>query len=486
MKVLIRSFSVILAFVLSFCSCFLVVSAAENGVVTVGNAEGYPGDIVAVPISITSLPSKGFAAGTFLVSFGNNLEYVSAVQCDNNYGSLTFTRPSDASTEKNVVNIVCFAGLADTNYKYTKQMATVYFRIKSDALPTDDISESTVSVSTSDAINKDMTGVGFDCVSGVVSVAERNSTLGEALVGHSLTLDGEIALNFHVDVPDELLASETAYVEFSINGQQPTVYTEKLSEFRKDNSGNVILSCYLPSPMWSRTVSVRIYDSNGNYGDTYSYSVKNYAMYMLSGNFTTGNVASDTALKDLCVALLNYGGYSQKYFGYFADSDDQLANGNVIYGNNTLISELVTDDYDDVITNDNIARLEGECAGITYKGVTVAVDAATAITHYFAVDGKTEDYVFTLTSPVADALVLAPFESDGQIAVNIGDIPAAYLDMPYTVTVTAVGGEDAGLSVTYSVRSYMAHNLESDIDGLSDLIRAMYLYGISADSYFGK
>ena len=75
---------------------------------------------------------------------------------------------------------------------------------------------------------------------------------------------------------------------------------------------------------------------------------------------------------------------------------------------------------------------------------------------------------------------------NGTVAVTIANIPAAYLDNPYTVSVSSANGGEASLSVTYSVRSYMAHNLKSDVAGLPQLIRAMYLYSTAADTYFGK
>ena len=63
-----KSLVFLLACVLTVSSCFTFVSAADNGVITVGDVEGYPGDIVEVPISITQLPSKGFASATFTVT----------------------------------------------------------------------------------------------------------------------------------------------------------------------------------------------------------------------------------------------------------------------------------------------------------------------------------------------------------------------------------------------------------------------------------
>ncbi len=484
MRTLNRSFIFLLACVLCLSNCFVSASASDEGMITVGSVDGYPGDIVAVPISITALPSAGFASGSFDVRFGDNLEFVNAVQCGNNYGTLYFGRPTDANAEKNCFNILSLDWTSSKNFNYTKQMATAYFRIKSDALPSDDASKSTVTVSTTGSINKDLQKVSFGSSEGCVRILERSSALGEKLVGHSLTLEGEISLNFHVDIPDALLSSDGAFVEYVINGQEETVVTEKLSECKKDENGKAVLSCSLPSPMWSRTVTARISDGNGNFGDDYTYSVKNYALYMISGNYTTGNSTKDALLKELCVALLNYGGYSQKYFGYFSDSEFELANGNVLFGDNNLISDYIYDVNDEDIISYKSASLTDASPSIDYFGVNIAVDAATAITHYFVLEGNTSDYVFKLSGPVSDEVILEPFVFEGKIAVKISDIPAAYFDAPYTVTAEPLVADGSSLTVTYSVRDYMAHNLNTANDALKDLIRAMYLYGIAADAYF--
>ncbi|MBR0327221.1 MAG: hypothetical protein IIX09_05400, partial [Clostridia bacterium] len=128
----------IIACVLCVNSCFIFVSADSAGALGVTGAEGYPSDIVAVDISIDKLPSNGFAAGKFVVKFGENLEYVNTVQCDENYGDLTFGKPSEASAGKNQLVILSTNGSSSKNYNYTAKMVTLYFRIKSGALPTDD------------------------------------------------------------------------------------------------------------------------------------------------------------------------------------------------------------------------------------------------------------------------------------------------------------------------------------------------------------
>ena len=485
MKTVKRIFVTLLVFSLLVCSVPFAVSAAGEGAISVGNASGYAGDVVALPVTLTALPEAGFVSGTFVVSYGENLEYVNTVQYGTNYGTLIFAKPSEAGAG-NSFNLVYSNNLI-SNFEYTGQMCTLYFRIKSGATSGDAAAKNTVSVSADGIYNEDLDPVSFNFTSGVVTVADRSSALGESLYGHSLTLDGAIALNFHVSVGATLASDEDATVIYTINGTEVLTVEEKLSECRTDANGNLILSCRLPATMWSRTVSAQIVNGNGDKGDIYSYSVKNYALYMLSGNYTTGDSAEDEKLKELCVALLNYGGYAQNYFGYFNGSTEDLANGNVVSGDNKLISKLVKSSYDATIKTDDIASVNGAATGISYYGVNVSADAATAITHYFAVEGNVADYTFTLSynDGAEKTSELEAFETDGKYAVIIPDIAAAYIDLPYTVTAKN-NSDGTEFTVVYSVRSYMAHNIEGAPTAFANVIRAMYLYGEAANSYFGK
>ena len=53
-----------------------------------------------------------------------------------------------------------------------------------------------------------------------------------------------------------------------------------------------------------------MFDGSGNSGKEYSYSVKDYAEYILEN---ADSYSAETVI--LVKAMLNYGGYSQEHFG---------------------------------------------------------------------------------------------------------------------------------------------------------------------------
>ena len=479
MKTLKQAFAAFLAIALLVCAMPVAVMAAEgDGVVTVGAAAGYPGDIVAVTVSITELPKNDFSYGSFVVSYGENLQYVNVVGCGGEYRMDSFRRPDDVA---DIEFKVTYNNSTVGNYKNEADLFVVYFKIKSSAVASDNnTAKNKIHVSTEgDAFNFYGDAVDFSCVDGYVEVKDRNSALGEALVGHSITLDGSVSMNFHVNVPKSVLNAADAAVIFTVDGNEKIEAEKKLSDCRKDANGNVMLSFELPSPMWTRTVTAQIV-SGGEEGEIYSYSVKNYALYILSGAYSTDNADSDAKLKALCVALLNYGSYSQEYFGYFTND---LANKDVNYGETLAIDNLVSRNVDELIT-DNCAAVNGSATGVAYAGVNVAVDSATAIRHFFNIE-NTDGIEFYAYRQGETPVKVNASVVDNMIAVTVKDIPAAYLDSPYVVKIVNTA-DSTELTVTYSVRSYMASAVKTGAKEMQNLMRAMYLYNVAANEYFGK
>jgi len=493
MKIVKQSFAFFLVFVMLVCACPVSISAAStNGEITVGNASGYPGDIVGVNVSMTKLPSDKFAYGVFYFDFGDNLEYVNTVQASVNvdgdifwrYGNLVPSNPYDAITGSVRLN---YDNGASPNFDYARDMVTIYFRIKGSAKSTDDPAKTSITLSNTntDVYNSSQDKVQFDGVSGFVQVLDRNTELGEELLGHSLTLDGNISLNFHVDTENILSSDPEAVVNIAVAAKDGDIkYSEKLADFKGDANEKVI-SCSLPAFLWNADVSIQIVGTDGKKSATYTYSVKNYAQYMLSGNF---KYRTDS-LTDLCVALLNYGSYAQACFGYEAA---EFANHDVRGESSlALISELVTAAYDDDIKASAVGSFASEIdSGLVYNGANVAVDSASAIRHYFTLEGDISNYSFEVSYNDGElkSYPISPVLIDGEYTVTIENIPAAYLDLPYTLTVKEKNNSDKIMIITYNVRMYMASIIKSgsaDAD-LKNLVRAMYLYSEAANAYFGK
>ena len=133
------------------------------------------------------------------------------------------------------------------------------------------------------------------------------------LCGYTLSMDGNIGVNFYMTLGDDILNnSSTAYMQFIVNGKTQKV---KVSDAKRDGV-YYIFRCDTVAKEMTDTISARMFISEGNPdGDAYTYSVRDYAVYIL-------NHQNDFGAKTVAVvkAMLNYGASAQKFFGYKLDN----------------------------------------------------------------------------------------------------------------------------------------------------------------------
>lgn len=213
--------------------------------------------------------------------------------------------------------------------------------------------------------------------------------------------------------------------------------------------------------------TIPVYDYvSGTCGNSITRTVQDYAERAL---------ANGTAKqKEIVQALVTYGGYSQTAFG------TNLSN--LAYG--TTAPDLGT-----VTIDDKVITTTGSVTGLTQDGQQAFLDSAIKLRVYFVLSsGSIEDYTFTLKRPNGSTATLnTGYEDSNQkYYVDIKDIPAAYLDNDYTITVTR-GNET--YTVETSVFAYLAKVL-AEGSGASEAqknaAKAMYLYGTAATTFFGK
>ena len=136
------------------------------------------------------------------------------------------------------------------------------------------------------------------------------------LCGYTLSMDGNIGVNFYMTLGDDVLNNaSTAYMQFTINGKTQKV---KVSDAARDGV-YYVFRCDTVAKEMTDTISAQMFISEGNAdGDAYTYSVRDYAVYIL-------NHQSDFDAETIAVvkAMLNYGASAQKFFGY---KTDNLAN----------------------------------------------------------------------------------------------------------------------------------------------------------------
>ncbi|MBR4430810.1 MAG: hypothetical protein IKS75_05895, partial [Clostridiales bacterium] len=109
--------------------------------------------------------------------------------------------------------------------------------------------------------------------------------------------------------------ASTAYMQFTVNGKTQKV---KVSDAARDGV-YYVFRCDTVAKEMTDTISAQMLISEGSAdGDAYTYSVRDYAVYIL-------NHTSDFDAETIAVvkAMLNYGASAQKFFGY---KTDNLAN----------------------------------------------------------------------------------------------------------------------------------------------------------------
>lgn len=285
----------------------------------------------------------------------------------------------------------------------------------------------------------------------------------------SLTLGGKIGVNTYLKIPECLKEDTEAYVqvndrEYFIKDMEPmTVDGEELYRFSAEVSAKNMYD----------DVFFKVYDGDGNEclllnseGDPlennrYVFSVKQYADIILKES-------TDTAMKELVTAMMNYGDYAAEYFGM---PQTETPSGELAAKMKT-VTDSVLSGYG--------RRFTGELTGLKYYGSSLLLRSGTTIRHYFETTGENtiDDFSFFLNEKS-----ITPAYKNGKYYIDITGIPASDLDEIYVITIEDSEGVKHELS--YGALSY-AYNALHDHAGndLVNLMKALYLYNRAADAYF--
>lgn len=269
--------------------------------------------------------------------------------------------------------------------------------------------------------------------------------IGERLEGYSLSLDGNIGVNFYMELDKSVIADENAYMQFTLpNGETSKVLVSDAKQQTVNGNIYYVFSCEVNAKEMTDTITAQIITSD-NESDIYKYSVEEYIQYI------RGNSSEfDEKTISLVDAMAEYGDYARAYF------------------NNEKVD--ATPEMD-AVTADTLAGYEKQTSGelpegITYYGSSLLLESNTTIRHYFkAADGT-------------DVSAYGFIEKDGYYYKEITDISADKLGMAQNVTV-------GGFTISYSPLSYAYTVLKSDStdESLKNLVKALYLYEQAAEAY---
>lgn len=302
--------------------------------------------------------------------------------------------------------------------------------------------------------------IGGETYTGTQSVFEDG--VGTRLIGHSLSLEGDIGVNFYMELSDSVVADkDKAYMHFAIPTGNITTEQNVLVKDAKtvDVNGKTyyVFKCNVAAKEMTSEIKAQIIDGYKS-GTEYTYSVKEYADYLLE--HIDDNKAYENAAP-LVKAMLNYGAYAQVHFD---KNPGTLANAGLT--DEEKILGDVTIDIDDPV----VSELS---EGTTFEGATLSLKSETTLSLYFKSD---ETLTFSCEGYDVETVTSGEYQIArirGIKAKNIGDI--LKLDVN-------------GVTVTYSPLNYCKNVLASSTatpdEKLTNVVKALYRYWQAANSYF--
>ena len=299
-------------------------------------------------------------------------------------------------------------------------------------------------------------------------------TIRAEVYGSSVSLKGDIALNFYLILPEELTEDTGAYVMLN----ETKCLVSKATTRTIENIGTVYqFTIALHAKQMNDKVTLKVFTgedavvplyrhSNGeNETETgYQYSVQDYIQNTLEKS-------SDENLKALVQAMSDYGSLAQVQFNY------NTGDAKPVQGDLDSVTAETVKAYEKKLT-------EGTTTGVSFSGGTLVLESTTTIKLYFMLEeGEIGDYTFKVGKKVKTPTETAVGE-ETLWAIEIPNISAKDLDKTYTVKVTRE--DDTVLTLKYSGLSYAYSVLSgnSSEESLVRLVKGLVLYNQAADAYF--
>ena len=288
--------------------------------------------------------------------------------------------------------------------------------------------------------------------------------IGVRLAGHSISLDGDIAVNFYMELSDSVIAhKDTAYMHFTVpdgNGTTEQTMLVKDTLIKEWNGKNYyVFKCRVAAKEMTSQIKAQIIDA-GMHGTEYTYSVKDYADYLLEHADEREDLAKAVPLVK---AMLNYGARTQIYFD---KNPADLANASLSEEEKALGEVTVTAPESAIDLPD----------GVSFEGATLSLKSETTLSLYF-------ESAKTLTFECEGKNVETVTSGKYQIA-RIRGIKAK--ELKKTLPLIVKDGEEIIGTITYSPMTYCSNVLSdgTQSEALQNVCKALYLYAKAADSYF--
>ncbi|MBQ0065223.1 MAG: hypothetical protein KBT48_05620, partial [Firmicutes bacterium] len=263
------------------------------------------------------------------------------------------------------------------------------------------------------------------------------------LAGYTLSLSGDIGVNFMMNLTKAASLSSDTFMEFSMPGKTTErVYADQARVVDMGKNRYYGFPYHVSAKEMTETITAKYYEK-GVYQDTYEYTVEDYANYMISHA-----AIFETKIVDIARAMLMYGKTTQQYFGYHTERLPKY--------NQTLYSPSL----------DSFKYYESAPGKIRFEGARLILKQKPGIKLYFS--------GMTSTSKVY-------VNREEVKKVKEGDLYYIVIsDIDKMSTMYDIDSDD-GYYLRYGIFSYgyKALTLDSSHQDLKNLISAMNLYNMA-------
>ena len=237
-----------------------------------------------------------------------------------------------------------------------------------------------------------------------------------------------------------------------------------------------VFKCTVAAKEMTSEINAQLFDTtSGKFGPIYTYSVKDYAKYLLENAYENDGiiVKNPTFAKavPLVKRLLSYGSYAQIYFD---KNTDNLVSDGLLTSEELNVSSVTAETINKTDYVEDFSRLP-EGKELKFEGATLSLKSQTTISLYFI---SNDELTFE-----CDAYDVEAVQNENYRVARVRNISSGEAQNDFTVTVKISG--DAVGTITYSPMNYCCNALsKSNNDNLKNVVRAFYLYSEAAKEYF--
>jgi len=284
------------------------------------------------------------------------------------------------------------------------------------------------------------------------------------LAGYTISLDGDICVNYYMRLPNIVISHQnTAYMKFTVGSGDPQTVLVKDADYMSiggDGDIYFIFKCRVPAKDMTTEIKAQLIDGD-NKGVIDTFKVKDYTDYL----FEHKDDPKYANAEPLIVAMVNYGAYSQKYFGV---NTGDLANEGHAYSEAVMNNVSIPDTYKGYTGNlPDTIKLAGS---------SLSLKSELTLSLYFS---SSDELTFDCDD---DTLKIETVETDKYTVARIKGIMANEIGNSITLKVNDGSGE---YTVTYNPMTYCYNVLNGNYNGkLQNVCKALYLYYMAAKNYF--